>query len=181
MFIYNFSLHNNRILKFLLYIIVSVLIVGILFFTFSHIKNCKKVYVTDSNNYEEILEIKSANFTNFLKDSHDNINSYVGKNFKCIGFVHRLYDFKNNQFVLAREMFTGPISGGSAEVVVVGIMCESDKISSYSDKTWIEIEGTIEKGFYHTDIPVVKVTNITPTTCPNPPFVNPPDGGYAIQ
>lgn len=178
MFICNVNLHKNKLLKIFLYIFFGFLVVTTLLFVFSHLKNTNMVYITDNKNYEEILDIPSANYTNILKDSYDNIDNYIGKQIKFTGFVHRLYDFSDNQFVLAREMFTSPISNNQAEVVIVGFLCEYDGASSFKDKTWVEVEGTITKGFYHTTTPIVKVTNIKQANCPSDPFVNPPDGGY---
>ena len=52
----------------------------------------------------KILEINSNNFTTFLKNCNENIDSYVGKTVHISGFVYRLSDFAQNQFVVARLM-----------------------------------------------------------------------------
>ena len=59
-----------------------------------------------SNNItnNKILEINSNNFTTFLKNCNENIDSYVGKTVHISGFVYRLSDFTQNQFVVARLM-----------------------------------------------------------------------------
>ena len=59
-----------------------------------------------SNNItnNKILEINSNNFTTFLKNCNENIDSYVGKTVHISGFVYRLSDFSQNQFVVARLM-----------------------------------------------------------------------------
>ena len=59
-----------------------------------------------SNNItnNKILEINSNNFTTFLKNCNENIESYVGKTVHISGFVYRLSDFAQNQFVVARLM-----------------------------------------------------------------------------
>lgn len=59
-----------------------------------------------SNNItnNKILEINSNNFTTFLKNCNENIDSYVGKSVHISGFVYRLSDFAQNQFVVARLM-----------------------------------------------------------------------------
>ena len=59
-----------------------------------------------SNNIinNKILEINSNNFTTFLKNCNENIDSYVGKTVHISGFVYRLSDFAQNQFVVARLM-----------------------------------------------------------------------------
>ena len=102
-----------------------------------------------------------------------------GKKIKFSGFVHRLYDFKDNQFVLGREMVVDKYSNNTATVVVVGLMCEYDQISTYENDTWIEVEGSIAKGYYHSEIPVLQITNIRKIDCPKDKYVYPPDGGYA--
>lgn len=59
-----------------------------------------------SNNItnNKILEVNSNNFTTFLKNCNENIDSYVGKTVHISGFVYRLSDFAQNQFVVARLM-----------------------------------------------------------------------------
>lgn len=103
--------------------------------------------------------------------------STYGKKIKFSGFVHRLYDFSDNQFVLAREMIVDKFSD-TAQVVIVGFLCESDEITSYETNTWIEIEGTITKGNYHSPIPIVKVSSIKKIECPTNMYVLPPQGTY---
>ena len=61
----------------------------------------------------KILEINSNNFTTFLKNCNENIDSYVGKSVHISGFVYRLSDFAQNQFVVARLM---PIHYESASI-----------------------------------------------------------------
>ena len=47
-----------------------------------------------------------------------------------------------------------------------------------SDNTWIEITGTIEKGDYHGDIPIIKVTSLKEVEKPIDEYVYPPDDTY---
>lgn len=196
MFICNISLKKKNFFNFFIYIIAVVIIISLLFFIIHKISNSRKIYVNDSNPYEEIYDIADSNYTNMLKDCYENLSDYVGKKFKYTGFVHRVYDLKESQFVLAREMFTSPVSGNKAEVVIVGFICELDgtsqfekfekvnkssgdkNISTLKEKTWVEVEGTIAEGFYHSKVPVIKVTSIKEAECPKMPFVNPPDGGF---
>ena len=181
MFICNVSMQKIKRFRILLYIIIAIFIISIMIFVYNKSQKDKLVYITDSNSYDEIYEISNSNYTNMLKDCYEHLDNYVGKKIKCTGFVHRLYDFKDNQFVIAREMLTSPISNSQAEVVIVGFLCESDNTSSLKEKEWIEIEGEITKGFYHSEIPIIKITNVTKRNCPDNPLVNPPDGGYVTQ
>ena len=60
--------------------------------------------ITNNITNNKILEINSNNFTTFLKNCNENIDSYVGKSVHISGFVYRLSDFAQNQFVVARLM-----------------------------------------------------------------------------
>lgn len=77
--------------------------------------------ISNNNSNNKILEINSNNFTTFLKNCNENIDSYVGKTVNISGFVYRLSDFAQNQFVVARLM---PIHYESA----------SNKKSNFMDK-----------------------------------------------
>jgi len=104
-----------------------------------------------------------------------------GKKIKFSGFVHRLYDFKDNQFVLGREMVINKFSNDQVEVVVVGFLCEyNNASSSFDNDEWVEVEGIITKGYYHSEIPVVQISRIKKIDCPKDVYVYPPDGGYAF-
>ena len=102
------------------------------------------------------------------------MNQYIGKKIKFVGFVYRLYDFPNDQFVLARQMIVSP----DLQAVVVGFLCHLNGAEKYKDGCWVEIEGTITKGEYHGEIPVIEIENIKETKTPNDEYVYPPDESY---
>lgn len=179
MFIYNINLKKSKFIKVGLCVLIAIVIIIFMVFLRSNISKSNKVYVTDSTYYEEVTEIPTANYTNVLKSCHENLDKYIGKNFKFSGFIYRIYDFSDNQFILAREMITNPISESQAEVVIVGFLCDYPGASSFADNTWVEIEGTVSKGYYHSEIPILKITSIKNTNCPEDPYVYPPDEGYA--
>ena len=121
-----------------------------------------------------ITEITNENYATILKAVHENVDSYVGQKIKFSGFVYRLYDFNDNQFVLAREM----IISSDNHAVVVGFLSECANSNNFKDGAWVEAEGVIEKGNYHGDIPVIKVENIRETSVPKDEYVYPPDDSY---
>ena len=88
--------------------------------------------------------------------------------------MYRLYDFPNDQFVLARQMIVSP----DLQAVVVGFLCHLNGAEKYKDGCWVEIEGTITKGEYHGEIPVIEIEKITETTIPSEEYVYPPSEGY---
>ena len=173
MFVCNVRLNNNVIKKIgiisiVLIIALVFIIVGIRFY-----KSASKFTVKDSVDNSR-LEVNSNNYTDILKDSHDNIDKYIGKKIKFTGFVYRIFDFNEKQFVLAREM----IISSDNHAVVVGFLSEYNNISKFKDGAWVEIEGVIEKGYYHGNIPVIKVENIKECNVPKAEFVYPPDNSY---
>ena len=44
------------------------------------------------------------NYTNVLKEVHENLDTYVGQKICYTGYVYRVADLPENQFVLARDM-----------------------------------------------------------------------------
>jgi len=64
------------------------------------------------------------------------------------------------------------------QTVVVGFLCNSDKISDIEDGTWIKITGEITKGNYHGNIPEIRITELERTEKPTDEYVYPPDDTY---
>ena len=175
MFIFNITMKKN---KFLRWIITAIIIITLLFTIYSLIHKSKRFFVKDNIQQTNATTINPDNYTSILKDSYENMEAYIGKKIKFSGFVYRLYDFNENQFVLAREMIVDRTSETKAQVVVVGFLCNFDGANEYENGTWVEIEGTISKGFYHMDIPIVEITEIKKVDCPENPYVYPPDNSY---
>ena len=175
MFVFNFKVNGSKLFKtfFILVIILLLIIVGIVIFrVISGAKN-------NPNNssclpQNGINTISSSNYTNVLKAVHENINDYVGVKINFTGYVYRVLDLKDNQFVLARDM----VISSDFQSVVVGFLCEYEKASTFKDNTWVEITGEITKGNYHGDMPIVKVTKMNEVNKPNDEYVYPPDETY---
>lgn len=121
-----------------------------------------------------IAKLTSTNYTNVLKTVHENIDDYVGMKINFTGYVYRVLDLKENQFILSRDM----IISSDRQSVIVGFLCEYNKAKDFADNTWVEVTGEIIKGDYHGDMPIVKVTEIKNTDKPNDEFVYPPDESY---
>lgn len=122
-----------------------------------------------------ISEISPKNYTNILKTVHENIDDYIGKKICFTGYVYRVLDLQENQFVLARDM----IINSNMETVIVGFLCEYDEAKSFADNTWIQVTGEITKGDYHGDMPIIKITNINIVNKPSQEeYVYPPDDSY---
>ena len=123
----------------------------------------------------DVSQISVKNYTNVLKAVHENIDSYIGKKINFTGYIYRLLDFKENQFVLARDM----IINSNFQTVVVGFLCEYDSAKDFTDNSWVQITGEIIKGDYHGDMPIIKITDIKIVDKPSQEeYVYPPDDSY---
>ncbi|MFR2571738.1 MAG: hypothetical protein ACLS90_08685 [Clostridia bacterium] len=175
MFIYNFKINGSKIFKYV-FTFITILIIFILFLIifrlFSGAKNEKNS--SSCIPPSDINEISAKNYTNVLKTVHDNIDSYIGTKINFTGYVYRVLDLNNNQFILARSM----IISSDFKFVVVGFLCNFENASKFANNTWVNVTGEIQKGDYHGDIPVIKVLDITSTEKPTEEYVYPPDDSY---
>ena len=108
-----------------------------------------------------------------IRDS-DNIDEYTGTKINFTGYVYRVLDLKENQFILARDM----LISSDFQSVIVGFLCECDTAKDFENGSWVEVTGEIYKGDYHGAMPIVKVTAINKTNKPNDEYVYPPDESY---
>ena len=170
MFVYNLNINKNNIFRI---IIVSILIFSILILCISMYNLYKRTsfIVTDSIITSNVIEITPENYTQTLVDVYSNLNSYVGKSFNFTGYVYRLTDFKDSQFVLARDM----LINSDSQSVVVGFLCNYKDTNKLKDKQWVNITGTVVKGYYHNEIPVIDITNLEEAKEPDTPYVYPPE------
>lgn len=175
MFVYNIKINGSKTFKifFTIVVIIMILILGLVFFrVFQGANNSSKNNSLMGPN--GVATINSQNYTNVLKAVHENIDTYVGVKIKFTGYVYRVLDLSENQFVLARDMMIS----SDYQSVIVGFLCESKEAKNFENETWVEVTGEITKGDYHGDIPIIKVTSIQNTNKPNEEFVYPPDESY---
>lgn len=175
MFIYNVKINGSKTFKifFVIVILLMISILGFVFFKVFQGAN-RSTKMTDGLNPSGVSSITSKNYTNVLKAVHENIDSYVGMKIHFTGYVYRVLDLQENQFVLARNM----IISSDYQSVIVGFLCESEKAKNFENETWVEITGEITKGDYHGDMPIIQITEIKKVDKPNEEFVYPPDESY---
>ena len=109
-----------------------------------------------------------------MKAVHENIDTYVGIKINFTGYVYRVSDLTDTQFILARDM----IISSDFQYVIVGFLCEWKNAKDFKDESWVELTGEITKGDYHGDMPIVKVTEIKNVDKPSEEYVYPPDESY---
>lgn len=173
MFIYNIKINNNVLKKLLIISICITICFVFIIVGFRFYKTASRFTVKDNFDSSK-LEVNASNYSDILKDSHDNIDKYIGKEITFTGFIYRLYDFNEKQFVLAREM----IISSDNHAVVVGFLSECDNLYQFKEGSWVTVTGTIEKGYYHGEIPIIKIKNIKETNVPKDEFVYPPDDNF---
>jgi len=118
--------------------------------------------------------LTNRNYSTVLETVHNDIDTYVGQKIKFSGFVYRVYDLTKEQFVLGRHM----IISSDFQTVVVGFLCHYKDAINFPDSCWVEIEGSITKGEYHGDMPIIEITSIKQIDKPNDEYVYPPDENY---
>ena len=172
MFIYNLKINSKNIVK-IAFAIMSIIIT--IFFIISIYKIITESFrVRDEINKPEISYIEPNNYTDILKEVYENIDNYVGQTICFTGYVYRNSDFDKDYFVLARDMETSQEN----KTLVVGFLCNCKESEKYVDGTWVEIVGTIEKGNYHGEIPILKIKSIKETSIPEEKHVPMPDNTY---
>lgn len=180
MFVYNVKVNGSKIFKvfFTFVVLLIIFILGIVIFRiFGGASSNEDICIpTDFACVQKngICDIASKNYTNILKAVHDNVEPYIGVKIHFTGYIYRLYDFKESQFVLARDM----VISSDLQTVVVGFLCDYNSAQKFNDGTWVDITGEITKGSYHGDMPIIKIIDIKNVERPNEELVYPPDESY---
>jgi len=173
MFVYNLKVNGNVIFR---TVIISIIIVSLIIFSLSvyNFYYKSKFVINDSLPPNSAREIEANEYTNILKQVYDDVDTYVGQSINFTGYVYKLYDLKDNEFVLARDM----VINSDFQSVVVGFLCSYDKAQELKEGTWVNVTGEIIKGYYHNEIPVIDINKIEETSKPEEEYVYPPDNTY---
>lgn len=172
MFIYNLKLSGSILFKFI-FVIIIIFVITLCGVVGYKIYNAS-IKVNDDITQREITELTNKNYSTILKTVHENIDAYVGQKIKFSGFVYRVYDLNNEQFVLGRNM----IISSDFQTVVVGFLSHYKDAINFRDNVWVEVEGTITKGSYHGDMPILEINTIKEIEKPNDEYVYPPNEDY---
>lgn len=178
MFVFNFKLKKSNIAKILLALFAIFCIILCCIAVSKMLKNITKENTfVDSNCLpsNDVATLTEKNYTNVLKMVHDDLNTYVGQQICFTGYIYRVPDIKENQFILARDMY---IDSNHLQSVIVGFLCSLDNAKDFQNGDWVKLTGTIEKGEYFGEIPILKVSKIEKTSAPENKFVEQPDEAY---
>lgn len=171
MFVCNLKLDHKFIFKigFIFLFVIVLILAGFSFYKVFYAER-----VNDTLPVPDVSNISADNYTNILKSVHDNLDEHIGQKIHFTGYVYRVYDFSETQFVLARNM----IVSSDNQTLVVGFLCNYKNAKEFSDNTWVEITGEITKGDYHGDIPVIEIKEMKACDKPQDEYVYPPDDMY---
>ena len=173
MFVYNLKINGTKLFRI---IIISIIILAFIILSISVYNFCYRssFILKDSLPSNSVANIEANEYTNILKQVYDDIDTYVGQSINFTGYVYKLYDLKDTEFVLARNM----LINSDSQSVVVGFLCSYDNAKKFKEGTWVNVTGTIIKGYYHNEIPVIDINKIEETTKPEDEYVYPPDNTY---
>ena len=176
MFIYNFKVKGGILLRIII-IVLSLFMLGVFGISVYRIFiSSGKFVVEDKIEAKDVTEIEGEDYANILQAVHNEPEAYIGMKVRITGYVYRLLDFEENQFVIARDMY---INENKTQTVVIGFLSENKNANKFKDGTWVSITGTIQKGKYHNEeIPILKVTDMQEVAKPSNPYVNLPDDTY---
>ena len=175
MFVFNLKFTKTNFFKIIFTLLVIIMIIILCIVMYKIFTGANNEFtVSDNIDENQIMQIEPKNYTNILKTVHENIDDYVGKKIKFTGYVYRISDLKDNQFVLARNM----IVTSDFQFLVVGFLCEANNAKDFQNDMWVDITGEITKGDYHGDMPIIKITDIKYTNKPAEENVYPPDESY---
>lgn len=158
MFVINLKMDYKKIL--FVCIIFATLIATIVEFGFND-----ESILTNANVDEFYYNITDDNFVSTLKLIHENIDENIGRTIKVSGFVYTLPDFNNDFFVCGRYLET------EDSTQVAGYLFNYNGDMELNENEWIEIYGTIIKGDYNGNVPVIKVDKINKIVAPANTYV----------
>lgn len=158
MFVINLKMDYKKILFFC--IICATLVAAIVEFSFND-----ESILTNANVDEFYYNINEENFVTTLKLIHENIDENIGRTIKVSGFVYTLPDFNNDFFVCGRYLET------DKDTQVAGYLFNYTGELELNENEWIEIYGTIIKGEYNGNVPVIKVDKIEKIVAPANTYV----------
>ncbi len=176
MFVFNLKLKSKQLFKTILIVSFIIAISLFLLAGFKIITELlgDKTFVDDDIPSPEVAEISPENYTNILKEVHENMDTYIGQKITFTGYVYRVADIKKDEFILARDMQID----NSNQTVVVGFLSKYKDIKNFSDNTWVKVTGEIKKGYYYGDIPYLDIIEIEKVKAPKNPIVGEPSETY---
>lgn len=109
------------------------------------------------------------NYTTILNECNNHIDNYVGTEITFTGYIFRMDDFSDTQFVIARDMLIN-----NTQAQIVGFLCTYENAKEFDNNLWVKATGIITKGSFNGPIPIIHIKTLKRITTPNDVFVYPP-------
>lgn len=153
MFVLNIKIDYKKIL-------FICFILGLLVASIVEFSSKKDIVFTSSkiSNYD--YDITDENFLSTIEKIHNNIDENISKTIKVQGFVYTMPDFSKDFFVCGRYVNIDNTTQ------VAGYLCNYIGNMTLEENEWIEVTGTIIRGNYNGEVPVIKVNTITKVPAP---------------
>ena len=93
MFVFNFKINKNGVSKIIMGILATIcisLVIASIFKMTSEMNNEDKNFIDDKIPSSDIAILTPENYTNILKEVHDDLNTYLGQKISFSGYVYRV-------------------------------------------------------------------------------------------
>ena len=110
MFICNFKVNKKKIVKFfillasIIVLIMFAVIISKVFNEVQEIEDENNNIVSDTIPSPDVAELTPENYTDILKEVHEDLDTYIGQKISFTGYVYRVEDLEDDEFILARDM-----------------------------------------------------------------------------
>ncbi|MBZ9625233.1 TIGR03943 family protein [Clostridium sp. FP2] len=135
-----------------------------------HINSIDGANVSSNKSLENIVAVKAGtiditkeNFIKSYEDIYGNPHNYVGRVINTKGFIYKQKGLNEGEFILSRII----VSCCAADAQLLGILCGYPEKKSFTEGTWVNVEGTLGEREYVdsksgqiTVIPIIKVNKI---------------------
>lgn len=116
------------------------------------------------------ISINNDNFIDWLDRIYMNTERYEGKTVEIIGFVLKDWNYKKNEFIIARFMMVCC----AADTQAVGFLCDYDKAPELEEGSWIKIKGMIQnKVFNDEEKLILRIESLETVNKPANEFIYP--------
>lgn len=134
----------------------------------------KKPVDSTSSLNSKTINMSNENFINTYEDIYGNPHNYVGRSINMKGFIYKQKGLEKAGFILSRIV----VSCCAADAQLVGILCDNTEGKTFTEGTWVNIEGTLGEREYKdaksgviSIIPIIKVNTTEKTDDQNNEYI----------
>ncbi|TYQ12700.1 UNVERIFIED_CONTAM: putative membrane protein [Acetivibrio alkalicellulosi] len=138
--------------------------------TEKNISERKKLREEDIIRDDGTILMNDDSFMYWYEELYINQKRYIGREIEVIGFVFRMDDFNQSEFVPARFMMVCC----AADMQPGGFLSRYENASQFADNSWVKVVGTIEQTvFRNQSMPVIIAHTVEQVEKPEMEYVYP--------